>query len=98
MIGNAVKYSPIRQAVKINIAVESKFGYLTVENWGVHIEEDEITKLWEPFYRTEKSRNRDTGGSGLGLYIVKTILDLHNFSYYLENSEDGVKFTMGFPL
>jgi len=98
VISNAVKYSSFGQSVKINLAIESKFGYLTVENEGVHIEEDEIAKLWEPFYRTDKSRNRDTGGSGLGLYIVKTILDLHRFSYKLENSEDGVRFTMSFPI
>ena len=98
VINNAVKYSTFGQRVKINLAIESKFGYLTVENEGVHIEEDEITKLWEPFYRTEKSRNKDTGGSGLGLYIVKTILDLHSFSYKLENSEAGIRFTMNFPI
>jgi len=98
VISNAVKYSTFGQRVKINLDVDSQFGILIVENEGAQIEEDELTKLWEPFYRTEKSRNRDTGGSGLGLYIVKTILDLHRFSYKLENSEDGVKFTMNFPI
>ena len=52
--------------------------YLTIENTGVHIPEDDISKLFEPFYRVEQSRNRQTGGSGLGLYIVKTIINLHN--------------------
>jgi len=98
VISNAIKYSPFGQNVKINLAIEGKTGCLTVENDGVHIEEDEIIKLWEPFYRAEKSRNRETGGSGLGLYIVKTILDLHGFSYKLENSADGVRFTMNFPI
>jgi len=98
MISNAVKHSPYGQSVKINLAIESELGYLTVENKGVHIEEDEIFKLWDPFYRTDKSRSRDTGGSGLGLYIVKTILDLHRFSYKLENCENGIRFTMNFPI
>ena len=98
VISNAVKYSTFGQCVKINLAIDNSFGYLTVENEGIHIEEAEIAKLWEPFYRAEKSRNRDTGGSGLGLYIVKTILDLHCFSYQLENSEGGVRFTMRFPI
>ena len=98
VISNAVKYSTFGQSVKINIAIDDSFGYLTVENEGVHIEEEEIIKLWEPFYRAEKSRNRDTGGSGLGLYIVKTILDLHCFSYKLENGEGVVRFAMRFPI
>ena len=97
VMSNAVKYSTFGQRVIIHLFKESEFGTLIVENVGVHIEEDEMTKLWEPFYRTEKSRNRDTGGSGLGLYLVKTILDLHRFPYKLENSEDGVRFTMNFP-
>lgn len=97
VMSNAVKYSTFGQRVIINLFKDSEFGTLTVENVGVHIEEDEMTKLWEPFYRTEKSRNRDTGGSGLGLYLVKTILDLHRFPYKLENSRDGVRFTMNFP-
>lgn len=97
VISNAVKYASFGQLVKINLFNGHKSGTLTVYNEGTKIEKDEITKLWEPFYRTEKSRNRDTGGSGLGLYIVKTILDLHRFSYRLENSQDGVRFTMNFP-
>lgn len=98
VISNAVRYSPFGQSVKIGIDTDGKSGTLAVENESVYIEEDEITKLWEPFYRTDKSRNRDTGGSGLGLYIVKTILDLHGFSYGLENSKDGIRFTMEFPI
>ena len=98
VISNAIKYSFFGQSVKINLNIESKFGYLIVENIGVYIEDDEIAKLWEPFYRADKSRNRDTGGSGLGLYIVKTILELHRFSYKLENSEGGIRFTMSFPI
>ena len=50
---------------------------LLVENIGDNINEEEIKKIFDPFYRLEKSRNRKTGGSGLGLYIVKSILDKH---------------------
>ena len=57
---------------------------------GVHIPEDDISKLFEPFYRVEQSRNRQTGGSGLGLYIVKTIINLHNAEISVQNTDDGV--------
>ena len=48
-----------------------------LENTGVHIPDAEISKLFDAFYRVEQSRNQKTGGSGLGLYIVKTILEQH---------------------
>ena len=47
----------------------------------------------QPFYRVDKSRNRNSGGSGLGLYITKTILDHHKIVYNMVNTENGVKFT-----
>ena len=98
VISNAVKHSPAGENVEVTLTEESEFILLTVENKGVQIEESEILKLWEPFYRTDKSRSRHTGGSGLGLYIVKTILDLHGFSHRLENNEVGVKFTIFFKM
>ena len=52
--------------------------------------------LFTPFYRVEKSRNKSTGGSGLGLYLVRTILELHGFRYRLENTETGVRFSVEF--
>jgi two-component system, OmpR family, sensor histidine kinase VanS len=69
-----------------------------VLNTGSSIPEAELEKIFEPFYRLEKSRNRNTGGSGLGLYIVKQILDIHSFPYRLSNEENGVLFTIHFPL
>ena len=96
VISNAVKHSPVGQIIEINLNQATENSVLTVENKGVQIDDEEIFKLWEPFYRADKSRSRDTGGSGLGLYIVKTILDLHGFSYKLENNALGVKFTIIF--
>ncbi|MDO5293674.1 MAG: ATP-binding protein [bacterium] len=92
LISNAVKYSP----EKANVIIEMTEETLRVENSGVHIEEDVIENIFEPFYRGDKSRNRATGGTGLGLYIVKTILDLHGFYYSINNTENGVVFTIRF--
>ena len=63
---------------------------LTVENTGVHIPEEDLPRLWEAFYRVERSRSRQTGGSGLGLYIVKRILDLHGAKIEIANTIQGV--------
>ena len=68
-----------------------------VENTGVSIPKDQIGEIFNAFYRVDKSRNRKTGGTGLGLYIVKTILDKHkNINYTIESGENSVIFKMKF--
>lgn len=92
IIGNAVRYSPSGECVFISLRA-SKDGYaLEVENTGVSIPEEDMEHMFVPFYRTDKSRSRSTGGSGLGLYIVKTILDLHHMGYGIKNTQNGVMF------
>ena len=66
---------------------------LRIENTRAHIPEDVLTRVFEPFARAEPSRNRASGGSGLGLYLVRCILDLHHIPCRLENTADGVCFT-----
>ena len=90
LLGNAATYSPPGNSVRVNLRQAEEKVYLTIENTGVHIPEDDISKLFEPFYRVEQSRNRQTGGSGLGLYIVKTIINLHNAEISVQNTDDGV--------
>lgn len=67
---------------------------LTVENTCVFIPEDDLPQMFTPFYRADKSRSKSTGGSGLGLYIVKTILDLHGMGYSLQNTPRSVAFSV----
>ena len=90
LLGNAATYSPPGNSVRVDLRQAEEKVYLTIENTGVHIPEDDISKLFEPFYRVEQSRNRQTGGSGLGLYIVKTIINLHNAEISVQNTDDGV--------
>ena len=89
VIGNAVAYSPVGAV----ITVIQKDEVFSVENTGVHIAEEDLERIFTPFYRVDKSRNRNSGGSGLGLYITKTILDHHEIVYNMVNTENGVKFT-----
>lgn len=88
VIINAITYSPVGQTVTIDITSEK----ISIENSGVIISNEDLPLLFAPFYRAEKSRNRKTGGSGLGLYIVKTIMDLHGFTCSLSNGENSVIF------
>lgn len=90
ILSNAVRYSPEGQRVIVALTE----GALTVENTGVTIGETDLPLLFTPFYRADRSRSRESGGSGLGLYIVKTILDLHGLAHGLENAENAVRFTI----
>jgi signal transduction histidine kinase len=78
----------------INLKTETtkEFIIISVLNEGSHIKENEIEKIWDKFYRTDKSRSKKTGGTGLGLAICKEILEKHGSSYGVENIENGVRF------
>ncbi len=93
LIGNAVKYTP--QGGEIFLSACEKQGKyeFSVENTGAHIPEESFPKLFDAFYRVEQSRNRSTGGSGLGLYIVQKILAQHGSECTVENTEKGVRFS-----
>ena len=89
ILSNGIRHSPEGAEVFIHLTPS----VLTVTNTGTSIPEEDLPVLFTPFYRVEKSRNKATGGSGLGLYLVKTILELHGIPYSMVNTEDGVKFT-----
>ena len=92
ILSNAIRHSPEGEKVFIHLTPS----VLTVTNTGTAIPEEDLPVLFTPFYRVEKSRNKSTGGSGLGLYLVKTILELHGSQYRVENTETGVVFTIEF--
>lgn len=89
ILSNAVRYSPQGENVYITLCPDLQF---ECKNTGVTISQEDIPLLFTPFYRMEKSHNKQTGGSGLGLYIVKTILELHNMAYEMESSDNSVCF------
>ena len=90
IMGNAINYSPEKSMVNVCVTADE----VSIENTGVSIAQQDLEKIYEPFYRVEKSRSRNTGGSGLGLYIVKTILDLHGLEYSFLPTPSGMKFTI----
>ena len=89
IIGNAVAHSPSQAEISVTLAGNT----LQVRNNGVSIDSADLEKIFEPFYRVDRSHNRNTGGSGLGLYIVKTILERHGFSFRMNSTDDEVCFT-----
>lgn len=92
IIGNAVRHSPCGENVFITLRSFENRNALVIENTGASIPAADLPHMFTPFYRADKSRNKATGGNGLGLYIVKTILDLHGMNYVIKNTEQGVAF------
>ena len=90
LLSNASLYSPEGAEVRVWCGLLDGSPALTVENTGARISEDALPHLFEACYREESSRNRATGGSGLGLYLVKMILARHGAECTIENTEDGV--------
>lgn len=87
LIDNAIKYNKKSGWVKVSLYVEDGYAKIIVEDSGIGISKEDMTNIFERFYRADKARARN--GTGLGLSIVKWIVDLHNGSIHV-NSEPGL--------
>lgn len=86
-IDNALKYSNEGGTVKVGLRKQGDKKLLSVYNTGKGIKASEKDKIFERFYRSDSSRNRATGGYGLGLAIAKSIIDKHKFKIYVDSEE-----------
>lgn len=86
IIDNAVKYSFAGGIVGIQLKSSGEVVELKVTNEGIVIPDEDIGRIGERFFRTDKARNRKTGGSGLGLSIVKEIIRLHGGTFSIESN------------
>ncbi|PGL57393.1 sensor histidine kinase [Bacillus cereus] len=91
-ITNAIRYTPEKENIIISTIDEPSRIKVCIENKGAHIEEDQLDKIWDRFYRVDTARQRSQGGTGLGLSISKNILELHGAKYGVHNTVDGVLF------
>ena len=96
ILSNAVFYAPEGADIYVQVETSDAGPVLRVENSGSHIDAEALPHVFEAFYRADASRSRRTGGSGLGLYIVKMILERHGADYQIENTGQGVRFTIYF--
>ena len=90
VIDNLLSNAMYHAKENININIENRI--VSIENDGEHISEDKINLIWDMFYKEDKSRERSERRSGIGLAIVKNILELHNMEFGVLNTEFGVKF------
>lgn len=91
---NSVKYCDNKGSIYVRLKKYDSKIKIEVENTGSKIANME--KIFERFYREDSSRDRNTGGFGLGLSIAKAIVENHNGKIYAENTKDGVKFCIEF--
>ena len=70
---------------------------MVVDNDGQQIPDADLPRLWDPFYRVDKARNRSDGGTGLGLTIVRAAVLAHGGTCEVENRSGGVRFRVSLP-
>ncbi len=93
LIDNAVKFAEESSTIHISLWKQGVKAYVSVENEGETIPSDEMPLIFDRFHKADRSRSENREGTGLGLYIVKTILDNHNEDIFVTSSEGHTKFT-----
>jgi two-component system, OmpR family, phosphate regulon sensor histidine kinase PhoR len=98
LVTNAMIYAPERTGIQIDATREGNQMRVSVSDEGPGIPEEDLSRVFERFYRVDKSRARDPGGTGLGLAIVKHLVGLHGGDVRAENrAEGGARFTILLP-
>lgn len=98
LMSNAIKYTPEGGSINIRIREKGDSVLLEFEDNGIGIPEEELPLIFERFYRADKSRNRMTGGSGIGLAIVRSIVSAHGGTVEVRSRlNSGTCFTLTFP-
>lgn len=99
LVENAIKYNRDYGLIKVTLNADHREFTLKVKDTGIGIPEDSREKIFDRFYRVDKTRSRDTGGTGLGLSIVHKTVIMHNGSIVCDSEEDkGTTFTIKNPL
>lgn len=93
LLDNAVKFATPGTALRIALWRQGEHAYVSIENEGEIISESDMPLIFDRFYKSDRSRGLDKEGVGLGLYLVKTILDRHNQSIYVTSKDGITKFT-----
>lgn len=91
-LNNAINHVDDNKIINIAVSAYNNKMHVSVFNSGKNIPEDSLDKLWDSFYKVDKARTRAYGGTGLGLSVVKAIMERHENNYGVENKENGVLF------
>ena len=93
-ISNALNHCDGKRAIEVRTEKSENGGTITVTvyNSGKNIADEDLERIWEKFYKTDKARTREYGGNGIGLSIVKAIMEGMNQQYGVQNFDNGVEF------
>lgn len=97
LMSNALRHTPEGGTIRVSLYAQDDQVIFAVDNDGPPIPEEDLSRLWDPFYRVDKSRNRADGGTGLGLTIVRAAVRAHGGSCEVENLPTGVRFRVVIP-
>lgn len=97
LISNAIKYANTSGYVEINLTEKNQGCELRIFNTGANIPTESLEQIFNVFYKVDQVRGRDDEGHGIGLAIVKRIMDMHKGTYFVENESNGVTFTIWIP-
>ncbi|WP_027375870.1 PAS domain-containing sensor histidine kinase [Kaistella palustris] len=99
LLTNAIKYSPLKKRVDVELFVERGNAVVSVEDFGIGMDECELLKIFERFYRVSGEDEETYPGFGIGLFIVKDILERHEGKIWVKSEkEKGSKFYFSLPL
>lgn len=99
LLDNAIKASPEESTIDVSYKLSDHIATITIKDQGCGIAKEHLNKITEPFYRVDKSRTREEGGAGLGLALVKTILEAHGASINFDSElEKGTSVTISMKL
>ena len=91
-VSNALNHIDGEKIIEVKIVSRDGKARVSVFNTGKPIPEEDIDKIWSKFYKVDKARTREYGGNGIGLSIVKAIMEAHNQAYGVKNYDNGVEF------
>ena len=97
LLKNAIQYSNPNSIIIVKSFKNDDLFNISIQDFGIGIAHNEQEKIFEKFYRTDKSRNKNSGGTGLGMSIMKKIIDIHRGFIKVESSENiGTTITISF--
>jgi signal transduction histidine kinase len=99
LISNAIKYSGEKKKVFIRTFMKDEFGFVEIQDSGIGISQEELKNIFEPFFRSKYLKGKKVGGTGIGLSIVKHIMDAHKGKIEVKSEPGkGSCFTLMFPI
>jgi signal transduction histidine kinase len=97
LLSNALQHTPPGGRIDVEVRGTDPAALVTVTDNGPGMPEEELERIFERFYRIDEARGRESGGAGLGLAIVRRLVELHGGRVWAENARPGARFVFTLP-